>query len=534
MRAHIQKNQIPTRRSGKKRLLKILTSRLFIVAVLILLQLFLLLFALVELGTRQYWVSIAFKILSFLMVLCILPREDNPSYKISWIILIMAVPLVGGIFYLIFGMKRNSRHMARQIERYTRTLLHRDHGQQLLAPKAASAPLNRLEQNNPMLGRQAGYIQNSSGFMLYENTEAQYFPSGETFYERLLEELRGAKKFILLEYFIVHPGKMWDSILKILEQKRDHGVQIRIMYDDVGCVTTLPALYADYLRQKGFQVGVFNPFHPQLNAATNYRDHRKICVIDGNVGFTGGINLADEYINEKVRFGYWRDTGVRLRGPAAWSFTTMFLEFWAANRPKTDERAVPRPAFPAGERAGDCLVQPFCDSPVDDECIAKNVYLELINQAERELLITTPYLIADSDLITALKLAAKRGVDVRIYTPGIPDKWYVYWVTQSYYRVLLEAGVRIFEYTPGFIHAKMYVSDDKTAIVGSANMDYRSLYLHFENCCAFYGGQMVQDVRADLEECMSVSNEVFLEDTYKTPLPKRVAQLVLRLFAPLL
>ena len=531
MRAHIQKNQIPTRRSGKKRLLKILTSRLFIVAVLILLQLFLLLFALVELGTRQYWVSIAFKILSFLMVLCILPREDNPSYKISWIILIMAVPLVGGIFYLMFGMKRNSRHMARQIERYTRTLLHRDHGQQLLAPKAASAPLDRLEQNNPMLGRQAGYIQNSSGFMLYENTEAQYFPSGETFYERLLEELRGAKKFILLEYFIVHPGKMWDSILKILEQKRDHGVQIRIMYDDVGCVTTLPALYADYLRQKGFQVGVFNPFHPQLNAATNYRDHRKICVIDGNVGFTGGINLADEYINEKEKHGHWKDTAVLLRGEAVQGLTEMFLELWQFTCHETLEL---QDFLPTERRTCSGYVQPYGDSPLDSCNLAEHVYMQILNHARRYVYITTPYLILSDEMQRALVLAAQRGVDVRIITPGIPDKKLIFSVTRSYYARLAAGGVQIYEYTPGFIHAKQFVADDKAAAVGTINLDYRSLYLHFENGCWFCGCQAVQDVRADFEALFPQCENVTPQYSGQRSLALRGVQCVFRLFSPLM
>lgn len=531
MRAHIQKNQIPTRRSGKKRLLKILTSRLFIVAVLILLQLFLLLFALVELGTRQYWVSIAFKILSFLMVLCILPREDNPSYKISWIILIMAVPLVGGIFYLMFGMKRNSRHMARQIERYTRTLLHRDHGQQLLAPKAASAPLDRLEQNNPMLGRQAGYIQNSSGFILYENTEAQYFPSGETFYERLLEELRGAKKFILLEYFIVHPGKMWDSILKILEQKRDHGVQIRIMYDDVGCVTTLPALYADYLRQKGFQVGVFNPFHPQLNAATNYRDHRKICVIDGNVGFTGGINLADEYINEKEKHGHWKDTAVLLRGEAVQGLTEMFLELWQFTCHETLEL---QDFLPTERRTCSGYVQPYGDSPLDSCNLAEHVYMQILNHARRYVYITTPYLILDNEMLTAICLAAQSGVDVRIITPYVPDKWYVHMVTRSHYKQLLEAGVRIFEYTPGFIHAKMFVSDDTTAVVGTTNVDFRSFYLHFECGVAFYLSPVVAQVKDDILRTQNICEEITLEKVHAIKAPVRILRTLLRAFAPLM
>ena len=363
MRAHIRK-PLSARHSRKKRLLTLLTSRLFIIVVLILLQLFLLLFTLVELGTRQYWISIAFNILSFLMVLWILPREDNPSYKISWIILIMAIPLVGGIFYLMFGMKRNSRRMARQIDSYTRSLLHRDHGKVTLNPNdslSQPTPLQQLSLIDPMLGRQAGYISSTSGFEVYRNTQVEYFSLGEQFYQRLLEQLRGAQKFILMEYFIVQHGKMWDSILRVLEERQRHGVQVRILYDDVGCVTTLPAMYSEQLRQKGFQVGVFNPFHPRLNAATNYRDHRKICVIDGNVGFTGGINLADEYINEKEKHGHWKDTAVLLRGQGVQGLTEMFLELWQFT---CQEKLHLCDFLPNESFLAPGFVQPYGDSPM--------------------------------------------------------------------------------------------------------------------------------------------------------------------------
>lgn len=531
MRAHIQKNAIPTRRSGKKRLLKILTSRLFIVGVLILLQLFVLLYALVELGTRQYWVSIIFKFLSFLMVLCILPREDNPSYKISWIILIMAVPLVGGIFYLMFGMKRNSCRMAQQIERYTQSLFHRDHGQPVLAPKPGEQPIDRLAARYPMLARQAGYIQRVSGFNLYENTEVEYFPSGEAFYAKLLEELRKAQKFILLEYFIIHPGKMWDSIFKVLEQRRDHGVQIRILYDDVGCVTTLPALYPDYLRQKGFEVGIFNPFHPQLNAATNYRDHRKICVIDGNVGFTGGINLADEYINEQERYGHWKDTAVLLRGEAVLGLSEMFLELWQFSCRETLSLA---DFLPTEHYTCSGFVQPYGDSPLDSCNLAEHVYMQILNHARQYVYITTPYLILDNEMLTTICLAAQSGVDVRIITPHVPDKWYVHMVTRSHYKQLLEAGVRIFEYTPGFIHAKMFVSDDTTAVVGTTNVDFRSFYLHFECGVAFYLSPVVAQVKDDILRTQNICEEITLEKVAAVKAPVRILRSMLRAFAPLM
>ena len=318
-----------------------------------------------------------------------------------------------------------------------------------------------------------------------------------------------------------------------MEEKAAQGVEVRLIYDDMGCMFTLPRDYNEQMAARGIQCRVFNRFVPVMSLRFNNRDHRKFLIIYGKVGFTGGINLADEYINRRERFGHWKDSAILLEGDAVWSMAVMFLTMWDHCCGWEEEFHHFRPE-PAPARPWTGYVQPYTDTPLDREAVGQAVYLNMIGKARKYIYITTPYLVIDVATNTALCNAAKSGVDVRIITPHIADKWYVHAVSRSHYQPLIEAGVKIYEYTPGFIHAKMYVSDDKTAIVGSANMDYRSLYLHFENCCAFYGGQMVQDVRADLEECMSVSNEVFLEDTYKTPLPKRVAQLVLRLFAPLL
>ena len=530
LKAHIQPNQVPTRRSHKKRLLKILTSRLFIVGVLILVQLFLLLFLLVKVGTMRYWISIVFNVVSILMVLYILTREDNPSFKISWIIVIMAVPLIGGVFYLIFGRKMHGRRMARQIESYTDALLHKDHGS-LPQCSGNCQTLERLRENHYTLARQADYIYNVSGFELYQNTEAEYFPSGEQFFARLLEELRGAQKFILLEYFIVQHGKMWDSILKILENKRAHGVEVRILYDDVGCVATLPALYADYLRQKGFQVGVFNPFRPRLNAATNYRDHRKICVIDGNVGFTGGINLADEYINQKEKYGHWKDTAVLLRGEAVQSLTEMFLELWQFT---CHESLSLSDFLPTRSHSCAGFVQPYGDSPLDNFNLAENVYMQILNHAKNYVYITTPYLILDNGMLDTRTRAAKSGIEVCIIMPHIPDKWYAFAVAKTYYRELIEAGVNIYEFTPGFVHAKVFVSDDDTATVGTVNLDYRSLYLHFECGIFVYDNPVVHKIEKDFQETLKKSCKVTASDIGNTGIFMRICGRVLRLIAPLM
>ena len=376
----------------------------------------------------------------------------------------------------------------------------------------------------------AAYLQNYGRFPVYADTDVTYYPSGEAMFPAMLAAMEKAEKYIFVEFFIISQGRMWDTVHELLRRKAADGVDVRLIYDDTGCATGLPVRYWRKLEAEGIRALAFNPFVPVINLVMNNRDHRKILVVDGKVAFTGGINLADEYINEKRRFGYWRDTGVRLEGPAAWSFTTMFLEFWAANRPQSDERAVPRPEMPAREGAG--LVQPFCDTPVDDECVAKNVYLELINQAQKELFITTPYLILENDLISALCLAAKRGVDVRIYTPGIPDKPTIFQLTRSYFPVLIRAGVKIFSFVPGFLHSKTWLCDGCVAAVGSINLDYRSLYLHFECSALLYGCPALRDIREDMLDLESQCRLVRLSDCRTSGLGM-LASAVLRLVAPL-
>lgn len=290
---------------------------------------------------------------------------------------------------------------------------------------------------------------------MYSGTNVKFYASGEAVFPDLLEALESAQESILLEFFIISKGKMWDAVHDVLRRKAAQGVDVRMIYDDVGCATGLPAQYWKTLQVEGIQAVPFNPFVPLLNLVMNSRDHRKIVVVDGKTAFTGGFNLADEYINQKERFGYWCDTGVRLQGPAAWSFATIFLELWASQRPDDpglDAYREEQP-FPAEEPTIG-LVQPYSDSPVDDENVSKNVYLDLITQAQETLWITTPYLILDNATMTALRLAAKRGVDVRIYTPGIPDKKMVYQLTRSYFEPLIRSGVKIYTFTPGFLHAK--------------------------------------------------------------------------------
>ena len=347
----------------------------------------------------------------------------------------------------------------------------------------------------------------------------------------MLPALQSAERSIFVESFIIGMGEMWGQIHEILRRKAAAGLDVRVIYDDAGCLSLLPHNYAELLRAEGIRAFSFNRCVPVLNLVMNNRDHRKIMVIDGKIGFTGGVNLADEYINRLVRFGYWKDSGVRLEGPGAGALANIFLTFWKAQYPEEDidiDRDLPA----AAPVPTDCLVQPFADSPVDREAVAKNVYLELINQAQRRLQICTPYLILDNDLLACLRLAAKRGGDVRIYTPGVPDKPTIYQLTRSYFPHLLRAGVRIFSYTPGFLHAKTWLVDDRIAAVGTVNLDYRSLYLHFENSVLVYGGAVLDDVRRDLTEIERESAEVKLADC-RTGFFGTMYSAVLRLVAPL-
>ena len=352
----------------------------------------------------------------------------------------------------------------------------------------------------------------------------------------MLEELEKAEHFIFMEYFIIQEGVMWNAIHDVLRRKAAQGVEIRLLFDDVGSLLTLPNDYDKLLESEGIACRVFNPFVQMLSPRLNNRDHRKILVIDGHTGFTGGINLADEYINAYPKHGHWKDTAVMLKGEAVANLTTMFLIMWGFVN-KSDEVFDPYMPHayhpdPFPEAAG--FVQPFSDSPLDGEPIAENVYRALIERAERYVYITTPYLILDNEITTALCTAARQGIDVRIITPHVPDKWYVHAVTRANYPTLIKAGVKIYEYTPGFIHAKMFVSDDDYAVVGTINLDYRSLYLHFECGAWMYKTSCIPDIRDDILKTQEVCQQVTPEDYAHVPFIKRLGHGLLRVFAPLM
>ena len=505
------------------KLLKKVFSRTVVTALLIVIQVAWLAALLLQLGNSLPAIQTVLRILSLVAILFVIKSDMNPSYKIGWILLIAVLPILGGLMYVIFGNKRPTKYMREML----RAQLEKS-AEYLDTQESITGELD---------GGAAGlfkYLEGSAGYPTAKNTTVRYYRVGEEMYADLLPELEKAEKFIFLEYFIIRPGEMWDGVLEILKRKAAAGVDVRIIYDDMGCIDILPANYNATLEGWGIRTMAFNRFVPAVSLVMNNRDHRKITVIDGKVGFTGGINISDEYINVKERFGHWKDTGLMLKGPGVFNLTLMFLEMWNAFNKDGDGYAEFIPdSFEECGSADDGYVLSFSDSPLDNESVGESVYTDMLYQAKDYIYITTPYLAIDSELQAALCMAAKRGVDVRMITPGIPDKKLVYRLTRSYYPTLLRAGVKIYEYTPGFIHAKSFVCDDKLCVVGTINMDYRSLYLHFECGTLMYNNPEIKQVKKDDLDTMEKCRKVELSDM-KTNFLGELFDSFLRSVAPLL
>ncbi len=510
-----------------KKILQLLCHRIVAIVILMLLQLSLI--SIMVLQFREYFTYfyLLSSVVGFGLVLRIVSNRSNPGYKVAWIIVILLLPVFGGLFYLLFGINTISRRRQRKMDVITKQILRS-------FPETASA-LSKLEAEDRVAAKQSRYIEKNAWCSLWENTKATYLPLGEDQFAAMVDALRKAEHYIFLEYFIIARGKMWDTILEILEEKAAQGVDVRLIYDDMGCMFTLPFRYERSLRKKGINACVFNPFVPVLSSAFNNRDHRKICIIDGYIGFNGGINLADEYINAYEKHGHWKDTAVMLEGDGVWNLTVMFLSMWDYLHGTTDDYEKYRPQRYRKEAIrATGYVQPYMDNPLDDEPTGENVYLNLIYNAKDYLYITTPYLIIDNEIMTALSTAAKSGVDVRIITPHIPDKRYVHAVTRGHYEALTENGVKIYEYTPGFIHAKTFVVDDRYGVVGSINLDYRSLFLHFECATWMYQTDCIAQMKADFLKTIELSQPVTYADCRKVKWYLRLLRAILRIFAPLM
>ena len=510
-----------------KKLMFYLFHRTAVVALLLILQIALLAVALVRFSEYFIYFYLFCVLLSVVEVLIIINRQDDPGYKIAWITLILIFPLFGGLFYLVCGGGKVTRRTREKMGAMDR------HMRRVLSPDKKAGALRGFGRDAV---NQATYLEETACCPLYTNTWTRYFPLGDQVYEPFLEELRRAERYIFLEYFIITPGKFWNTVLEILEEKVKAGVDVRLIYDDVGCLYTLPKDYDKVMEGKGIRCRVFNRFRPVLSVRLNNRDHRKICVVDGHTAFAGGFNLADEYINEVVRYGHWKDSGILLKGEGAWSMTVMFLAMWEYVSGEREDYGTFRPtALPPEAVAGkDRWVQPYTDSPLDNEAVGETVYLNLISKAREYVYIMTPYLIISDSINTALGNAAKSGVDVRIMTPHIPDKKTVFELTRAHYLPLLEAGVKIYEYTPGFLHAKSFAVDDVYGTVGSVNMDYRSLFLHFENGVWLCGDPTVLEIKKDFLESQEKSEEITLEKARDHYFPRLLFRAVLRIFAPLM
>ena len=469
------------------------------------------------------WVPLVF-LISVATVRAIVNRSMSPESKVTWLI-VTFVPVFGPLLYLMFGERRLSKKELKQLQELNSIAFHENNGRQL--------HLQLQETDKSAYGIINALLHMDSNAEVYDQTDSQFFASGEEMWQQMLEDLKRAEKFIFLEYYIVDEGLMWDSILEVLEEKAAQGVEVKMLYDDIGCMVTLPGDYTLHLRSKGIDAHKFNKVIPRMTVAYNNRDHRKILVIDGQISYTGGINLADEYINRIERFGHWKDSGIRIDGPATQAFTRLFLMNWYINRGEISDFDQYHLENQTRFGSGLCIPYGSGPKPIYKTKVGKIVYQNLINQAEDFVYITTPYLIIDYDLTEDIKNAAMRGVDVRIVTPHIPDKKLIQLVTRGAYPDLLSAGVRIFEYTPGFIHSKQIIVDDRFAAVGTINLDYRSLVHHYENAVLLYKTESIADIRKDFEGIFEQSQEIF-SDTINPTWYQMMIKEVTQLFAPML
>ena len=467
------------------------------------------------------YITLALSVAAVLLVLFIIIKRDETAYKILWLLVILTVPVAGALLYLLFGNRRTARPLRKRLRRV------QEAGQPAPLP-CGGTPFEgekRMEQT-------VRWLEHKTGYPLMRAEDVRYYPLGDAMYPDMLTDLRAAKKTIYLEYFIIEPGEMWQSIVDILAQKVREGLDVRVMYDDLGSISTFNFSNALALEKLGIRCVTFNPLLA-LKGTANYRDHRKMLIVDDAVAYIGGVNLADRYINLEHPYGHWKDTGFRLTGAPVRSFTHMFLTFWNAFSLQKEEPMPMPPAAAAAEPAAqDGWVLSYYDSPLNSEATSNRLYIDLLSQATDYAWFFTPYLMLGDDLLDAMLAAAQRGVDVRIIMPGIPDKKLIFRMSRSFYQVLLTGGVKIYEYTPGFVHAKSLVCDDRAATVGTVNLDYRSLFLHFENNSLFYRGSIVARVKEDFLATQSQCRAVEACDT-KRYSRRWIVDGVLRIFAPL-
>lgn len=471
------------------------------------------------------YIFTGFVLLSAGIVIYIINAKQNPAFKLAWIVPVLVFPFFGVVMYIFLKTQQTPKKIQKKIDNLKEEMkdtVVQDNG-----------ILEELGNHSIRVHNLAKYINNAGGYPVYKNTEVEYFPVGEVKFKALISELKKAEKYIFMEYYIIEKSKMWNIILEILEEKVKQGVEVRIMYDGMCSITMLPWSFPEILEEKGIKCKIFSPIVPVLSTCQNNRDHRKIVVIDGKVAFTGGINIGDEYINEYEKYGHWKDTSIMLKGEAVKSFVVMFLQMWNLDE-KTLEDYTKYIPGKLDDIVLDSYVIPYGDNPYDNDNIGEQVYMDILNTAKKYVYIMTPYLILDNEMIQTLKYAAKRGVETIIAMPHVPDKLYTYLLARTYYGELLEAGVKLYEYTPGFVHAKVFVSDDEEAVVGSINLDFRSLYLNYECAAYMYKSDVIDNIKQDFKRTLEECEEITIESNKKYSVFKKVIGRMLRLFAPLM
>ena len=521
-----KKRGLSARQKSMGALFKLIFSRIMITLLLLAFQIVLLyaVFSFVRFSSELLTI---FYILGAIFVIVIVNSDDNPAFKLAWVIPICVFPVFGVVLYVFISANPGSRHLEKQIDRRIEETRHLMRTEHRVVAKIKSEPSGFRNISY--------YLQNSNIMPCHDHTKVTFFPLGDDEFPDILKELEKAEDFIFLEFFIIHRGKVWNSILKILEKKAAEGVEVRVMYDGMCMLNHLPYRYPETLREKGIKCKVFEPIRPMLSTAQNSRDHRKIIVIDGKVAYNGGVNLADEYMNKIERFGHWKDTAVKLEGEAVFNFTVMFLQMWYANEEgfgEYERYLQPRGSFPGGEdRKG--YVIPYNDDPTNRMNIAKDVYMDILYKARSYVHIMTPYLVPDNEMLTALLFAARRGVDVKIILPHIPDKKIVFSMARTFYPQLMAGGVEIYEYLPGFVHAKEFITDDNKAVVGSINLDFRSLYQHFECATLILMNPVIDDIEKDFQKTLEKCRRVDLQYYVDLPVAHKAMGHIARLFAPL-
>lgn len=514
----------------KNVIFKIVFSRTMITILLILIQIFLIFALVLKLGDYSTYVMIALNVAATICLIYLINKDDIAEFKLAWAIPICALPVFGVILFWFVDKNFGSREIKRQIRK------RQEESKECIGTDEITR--TALQQVSARDKAFFSYMENIGNHPTYAGCNAVYFSWGIDKWQDLLNELEKAKEFIFMEYFIIERGEMWNAVLDVLKRKAAEGVEVRVMYDGMCSILNLPYKYPKELRRYGIKAQMFSPIQPLLSTHQNNRDHRKILVIDGKIAYNGGVNLADEYINKKVRFGTWKDTAIRIEGRAVDSFTLMFLQMWNVSKlgKKKDydkylHKCDAEECMDIQEKG---FIVPYADGPHQKENLAEKVYMDVLATAEQYVHIMTPYFIVDNEMLGALKYAARRGVDVKIILPHIPDKKIIFDIARTYYPTLLQYGIKVYEYTPGFLHAKVFTSDDRKGIVGSINLDYRSLYHHFECATYLYDNPVIVDIEKDFQDTLKECQEIDMAYYKKIPARHRLLGWIFKLFGPLM